>query len=242
MSEWFRSFFSGLWADLQPGFFPAEETEKRAAVIERLLALRPGSRVLDAPCGNGRLTVALGRRGHTLTGIDFTPAFIAEARAAAGELALTFLERDMRQFDDLSGFDAAFNWWGSFGYFDDAGNQAFAASVCKTLVPGGRFLIEGNLTETLIPVFQAKGWSRVGDTTILEDRSIDLAASRIHVEWTFFRGGVEEKKQAAIRLYSAHEMVALLEGAGFASVRLFDFASEGPLTTSSRRAIVVATK
>jgi SAM-dependent methyltransferase len=142
VSDWFRTFFSGMWADLQPGFFSPEETEKRAAMIERLLALRPASRVLDVPCGNGRLTVALGRRGHTLTGIDFTPAFLTEARAAAGNLPLTFIERDMRQLDDLSGFDAAFNYWGSFGYFDDAGDEAFAASVCRTLVPGGRFLVE----------------------------------------------------------------------------------------------------
>jgi hypothetical protein len=148
----------------------------------------------------------------------------------------------MRQLDDLSGFDAAFNYWGSFGYFDDAGDEAFAASVCRTLVPGGRFLVEGNLTETLIPVFQARGWSRVGDTTIIEDRSFDLAASRINVEWTFFRGGAEEKKHASMRLYSAHEMVALLGRAGFASVKLLDFATEGPLTTASRRALVVATK
>jgi SAM-dependent methyltransferase len=242
MSEWFRSFFTGAWADLQPVFFTAEETEKRAAMIERVLALRPGSRVLDVPCGNGRLTVALGRRGHTLTGIDFTPAFIAEARAAAGDLPLTFLERDMRRLDDLSGFDAAFNYWGSFGYFDDAGDEAFAASVCKALVPGGRFLVEGNLTETLMPVFQAHGWSRVGETTLLEDRRFDFAASRIEVEWTFIRRGVEEKKHASLRLYSAHEMAALLARAGFSSVRLLDFATEAPLTTASRRALVIATK
>jgi hypothetical protein len=37
-------------------------------------------------------------------------------------------------------------------------------------------------------------------------------------------------------------MVTLLERAGLASVRLFDFATEGPLTTSARRALVVATK
>jgi len=242
VSDWFRTFFDGIWLEVQRGFFRAEETEKRAAMIERLLALRPASRVLDVPCGNGRLTVALGRRGHTLTGIDFTPAFIAEARAAAGGLTLTFLERDMRVLDDLSGFDAAFNYWGSFGYFDDAGDEAFAAAVCKTLVPGGRFLIEGNLTETLIPVFQAKGWSRIGDTTILEDRRLDLATSRIEVEWTFIRQGVEERKLASFRLYSAHEMVGLLGRAGFASVRLLDFATEAPLTTASRRALVVATK
>ena len=242
MSDWFRTFFSGAWVDAQRGFFTAEETDKRAAMIERVLALRPGSCVLDVPCGNGRLSVALGRRGHTLTGVDFTPAFIADARAAADDLPLTFLERDMRQLDDLKGFDAAFNYWGSFGYFDDAGDEAFAASVCRTLVPGGRFLIEGNLTETLIPVFQAKGWSKVGDTTILEDRVFDLAASRFEVDWTFIRAGREEKHHASLRLYSAHEMVALLGRAGFSSVRLIDFATETPLTTSSRRALVVATR
>jgi SAM-dependent methyltransferase len=242
VAEWFRSFFDGLWLNLQRSFFPAEESEKRAVVLERLLALRPGSRVLDAPCGNGRLTIPLARRGHTLVGIDFTPSFLAEARALAGALPVTFLERDMRQLDDLSGFDAAFNFWGSFGYFDDAGDQDFAAGVCRALVPGGRFLIDANLTETLIPIFQPRGWARIGDTTMLEERVFDFATSRIRSEWTLLRAGVEERKTSSLRLYSAHEMVTLLERAGFASVQLLDYVTEAPLTTASRRALVVAIK
>ena len=242
MVTWFDSFFGGLWLDVQRAFFPAEESEKRAAAIERVLALRPGSRVLDAPCGNGRLTIPLARRGHTLTGIDFTPAFLAEARAAAGTLPVTFLQRDMRQLDDLSGFDAALNFWGSFGFFDDAGDQDFATGVLRALVPGGRFLIDANLTETLMPMFHPRGWVRIGDTTMLEERAFDFATSRIRTEWTFLRAGVEERKSSSMRLYSAHEMVALLERAGFASVRLLDYVSEAPLTVASRRALVVATK
>ena len=49
MSEWFGSFFAGLWLDVQRNFFGAQETDARAAAIERLLALRPGARVLDVP-------------------------------------------------------------------------------------------------------------------------------------------------------------------------------------------------
>ena len=242
MSEWFRSFFSGLWLDVQRSFFGAPQTETRVAMIERVLALRPGSRVLDVPCGNGRMTIPLARRGHTLTGIDFTPPFIAEARAAAGDLPITFLERDMRELADLSGFDAALNWWGSFGYFDDAGDEALAAGVCKALVPGGRFLIDTNLTETLMPMYQPKGWGRPGDILVLEDRTFDFAASRMEVDWTFIRGNEEERKHTSMRLYSAHEMVELLRRVGFVSVRLLDFATEAPLSPSSRRALVVATK
>ena len=242
MADWFQSFFEGVWLDVQRGFFPAEESEKRAAMLERVLALRAGSRVLDAPCGNGRLTIPLARRGHKLTGIDFTASFLAEGRVAAGDLPITFLGRDMRQLDDLSGFDAAFNFWGSFGFFDDAGDQAFAAGVFGALVPGGRFLIDANLTETLMPIFQPKGWVRIGDTTMLEERVFDFATSRIRTEWTFLRAGVEQRKSSSMRLYSAHEMVALLERVGFASVRLLDYVTEAPLTVASRRALVVATK
>src|SRR5262245_2072038 len=107
MSDWFQSFFSGEWLDVQRGMATPEGNEKAAGVIERVLALRPGSRVLDVPCGNGRLTIALARRGHSMTGVDFTPVFLAEGRAAAGDLPVTFLERDMRALDGLSGFDAA---------------------------------------------------------------------------------------------------------------------------------------
>jgi SAM-dependent methyltransferase len=242
MSEWFASFFSGLWLDVQRSFFGAPQTETRVAMIERVLALRPGSRVLDVPCGNGRMTIPLARRGHTLTGIDFTPPFVAEARAAAGDLPITFLQRDMRELADLSGFDAALNWWGSFGYFDDAGDEALAAGVCKALVPGGRFLIDTNLTETLMPMYQPKGWGRTGDILVLEDRTFDFAASRMEVDWTFVRGNEEEQKHTSMRLYSAHEMVELLRRVGFASVGLLDFATEAPLSPSSRRALVVATK
>jgi SAM-dependent methyltransferase len=226
-SEWFGAFFSGLWLDVQRSFFATAETEARAAVIERVLALRPGSRVLDVPCGTGRMTIPLARRGHILTGIDFTPPFIADARAAAGDLPITFLERDMRRLDDLSGFDAALNWWGSFGYFDDAGDEALAAGVCAALVPGGRFLIDANLTETLMPMHQPKGWMRAGDIVVLEDRVFDFEASRMEVDWTFIRAGVEERKHASLRLYSAHEMVALLRRAGFAEV--FGYRTSSPL-------------
>ena len=250
MAEWTRAFFAGVWLDLQRSFWRAEDTENQAALVQRTLALRPHARVLDVPCGTGRLTVALARRGHSLTGVDFTPAFLAEAaaaaaeaRGAAGALPVTFVERDMRDLGDLSGFDAAFNYWGSFGYFDDAGDQAFAAGVCRALVPGGRFLIEGHVMETLLPQFQTRGWSKVADTYVLEDRTFDATTSRLEVDWTFLRRpGEDERKHISMRLYSSHELAALLQRAGFTSVRLLDGHTEAPLAIGSRRALVIATK
>ena len=48
-------------------------TNKRAAeadFIEKHLQVSHGAKLLDVPCGNGRLAIELARRGYQLTGID----------------------------------------------------------------------------------------------------------------------------------------------------------------------------
>ncbi|MCC7022152.1 MAG: class I SAM-dependent methyltransferase, partial [Thermomicrobiales bacterium] len=47
---------------------------------ERLLALRPGERILDVACGNGVFTRRLAQLGARVTGIDGSPRFIDLAR------------------------------------------------------------------------------------------------------------------------------------------------------------------
>jgi SAM-dependent methyltransferase len=51
---------------------------------------------LDVGCGTGFLSFELAARGHRVTGVDFAPAMIAEARRKASErgLAVTFDEAD----------------------------------------------------------------------------------------------------------------------------------------------------
>ena len=110
-------------------------------------------------------------------------------------------------------------------------------------MPGGRFLIEGHVAESLLPQFQPRGWFKVGDVYLLEERALDLATSRLEVDWIFLRpGAAEERSHISMRLYSSHELSALLTRAGFASVQILDAASEAPLAPGARRAVVVATK
>lgn len=44
----------------------------------------PGAAVLDAGCGTGRYAHELARRGYVVHGVDASPEFIAQARAAGG--------------------------------------------------------------------------------------------------------------------------------------------------------------
>ncbi len=147
----------------------------------------------------------------------------------------------MRELADLTGFDAVINFWGSFGYFDDAGNAAFVAAAFRALRPGGKLVIDGHIHETVLPRFQRRGWSQHGDVIVLEDRRFDVIASRIESDWTFVTDGRIERKHISMRLYSGCELAALLRAAGFQTVELYDH-DLAPLAIGASRALAVATR
>ena len=58
-----------------------EHSDADTAEILGLLDLPTGARVLDAPCGHGRLARRLAAAGMEVTGVDLTPAYLEVARA-----------------------------------------------------------------------------------------------------------------------------------------------------------------
>ena len=101
------------WNRRAPGFdedfghsirTPAE----RAAwdrILDLVLAGRGALDALDAGCGTGFLSFELAARGHHVTGVDFAPAMIAEARRKAAErgVSIPFEEADAEQLPFTSG-------------------------------------------------------------------------------------------------------------------------------------------
>ena len=65
-------------------------------ILDLVLAGRGGLDALDAGCGTGFLSFELTTRGYSVTGVDFAPAMIAEARkkAAARSVSIRFEEAD----------------------------------------------------------------------------------------------------------------------------------------------------
>ena len=79
--NWYETFFHGVTLELWRRAIPPEHTKAEAEFLIQNLNCEAGARVLDVPCGNGRLTFELANRGYRMTGVDIAEEFIEEARA-----------------------------------------------------------------------------------------------------------------------------------------------------------------
>ncbi len=100
-------------------FYEASLDEARTqADVERILEaldLTPGSSILDAPCGHGRISNLLAEQGFDVTGVDATPGFIDLARedAARRGVAVDYRVGDLRRLGVDGPFDAVVCWFTS---------------------------------------------------------------------------------------------------------------------------------
>lgn len=245
MNEWSERFFSGLWQEFQLHLWTDEDNRSAADKIERVLELQPGSKVLDVPCGDGRISLELAARDHQVTGVDITARFLAEARRNAGERGLSplFQQSDMRELTFDAEFDAVINFGGSFGYFDEEDNNRVVEGVRRALRPGGRFLIDMPAMETILPQFRHRSWVEAGDVLVLIENRYDHDTGRIEGDWVLVGpDGSRESHHSSIRIYSFHELSGLLRAAGFETIQGLDAGSLEPFSVGASRLMLVATK
>ena len=229
-------YFYETWLD-------DELSDAQAELIWDTLALARGAEVLDVPCGHGRIANRLAARGASVTGVDADAFFLERARADAAErgVAVEYVEGDMRDLPWAGRFDAAVNWFTSFGYFDDEGNRAWLETVRRTLKPGGRLAIDVHSRDVFMRNrMPAAVFERDGDLVV--DRfSFDVTTGRETTERWMVRGGIVRKTEYSVRFYSFTELRSLLLDVGFSSVEGVGHDRE-PLTLESRRMIVIATR
>lgn len=209
-------------------YFTGELLERRsdadAELVTRVLGLEPGMRVLDAPCGHGRIAGRLARDGCEVTGIDANERFLSIAREAWPKV--TFARGDMRALPFEAGFDALVNWFTSFGYFDRETNDAVLAGFAKALRPGGRLLLELSNPGWLRRLTEFTG----GSTVSLAERDGDLMVDRVtyddsegfsRTERFVVRGGRVRRLEFTLEQIPARQLVERLLAAGFEHVELF---------------------
>jgi SAM-dependent methyltransferase len=196
-----------------------------AAEIVGRLELPPGARLLDAPCGHGRIARRLAAAGFDVTGVDLSDPYLAMARADAvvPRGSLSFLQGDLRALPVAGPFDAVVCWFTSFGYYDDRDCHRVLAEFHRVLRPGGTVLIETLHHDGVVRHFTAAPDATVvrrGDDAQVDVSRFDPITGRIVTERTVYRDGAVRHSSHFIRLPTPPEWVQWLESAGFAAVRI----------------------
>src|SRR5215471_8821139 len=114
--EWFDD--EAFWHQLYPFLFPKERIAAADQQIEKALALtKPtGNAVLDLCCGPGRCSIALAKRGFSVTGVDKSKYLLDEARtkAIAARVKVDWIRQDMRDFVRANCFALVLSMFTSF--------------------------------------------------------------------------------------------------------------------------------
>jgi ubiquinone/menaquinone biosynthesis C-methylase UbiE len=223
--DFFGEFYLRAYASEE-----ADDAARAQALAAAALAGAPeGGELLDVPCGYGRHAVPLAAAGYRVTGVDRSVVLLDEARRRAGHGRWPKLARaDYRElpFPDAS-FDAALNLFSSLGYLGDAEDERVLAEIRRVLRPGGRLVIETMHRDWLVSGFSERGWHAAGEgRLLLEQRGFDPVAGVAQNTQTVISGGGErESRTFSLRVYTATELLAMLERAGFGEARCYgDFA------------------
>ena len=109
--------------------------------LTAFLELEPGSRILDLACGKGRHSIFLNKLGYDVTGVDLSARSIEYAKKYENESLHFKVQCMCKPLPEK--FDAVFNLFTSFGYFErDEDNFRTIASIKEELSSNGYGVID----------------------------------------------------------------------------------------------------
>ncbi len=140
--EWFAEWFDTTYYHILYKDRDDLEAERFIDNLCNYLGLNKESYALDLACGKGRHSITLHKHGYKVLGADLSAHSISEASKHA-ENGLDFIVHDMREVIKGEKFDAIFNLFTSFGYFDDKeDNIRVIRAACEMLNNKGLFVID----------------------------------------------------------------------------------------------------
>ena len=115
-SSWFASWFDTPYYHILYKDRNYREAQIFMDNLTHYLNLPEKAKVLDLACGKGRHSIYLNKLGFDVIGADLSENSIAEAKKNEND-TLHFVVHDKRELFDEK-FDAIFNLFTSFGYFE----------------------------------------------------------------------------------------------------------------------------
>jgi SAM-dependent methyltransferase len=217
------------------------DSAEEARLAAALAGIEPPAEILDAPTGFGRHALPLTKLGFRVTGIDRSEVQLAEARRIAGQVEWPrWLQADFRELPFAEdAFDAVLCLFTAIGYRGEEGDRQAFGEFLRVLRPGGALVIEVLHRDRLMAIFQERSWEPLeNDAVLLEERRFDYAAGEVEVDHTLLSVGERRSVTFRLRVYSATELVRLLDEVGFSEIECFGDFERGTLSRETRLVVL----
>lgn len=152
--NWFASWFDTPYYHILYKDRDYEEAQLFMDNLTNYLNLPEDAKILDLACGKGRHSIYLNQLGYDVTGADLSENSITIAKQHTND-TLHFEVHDMREPFQQK-FDAIFNLFTSFGYFEnESDNIKTLKAICESLGEYGFGVIDfmnvNKVIENIVP-------------------------------------------------------------------------------------------
>lgn len=243
--DWWKTTFKETYLSAFEPQYSERRTQEEVDFFVSALHPKKKHPMLDAPCGAGRHSIELARRGFTnITGIDFSRTLLraAEARARSMNVPVRFRRGDVRRLRLKRRYEDALVLGNSFGYFSDADNERFIGNLARCLKRGGQLLLD--LPNSVGMMRHPKSTQRVAipqGSLLAENASFDPVTLRINLRWTVLQRRKKTILSGTLRLYTFPEMNLILRRHGLQTRKLFGSLRGGSYTIDAPRMVILAT-
>ena len=239
--SWFEDWFNSPYWPVLYSNRNDDEAKQFLDALLNYLKPAPNSTMLDLGCGTGRHAKYLSEKGFNVTGIDISEKNIKDANAFKND-KLEFYVHDMRQLFRPDFYNYIFNFFTSFGYFDDHKENLRALSVAnKGLKSNGIIVIDFMNCQYVLNNLVPKEEKTVEGITFKLKRYEQNGA--IIKEIAFEAEGKQYEFAERVQVLMQKDFNFLLRKTGFTIVDTFGDYSLKPFDAEqSKRLILVAKK
>ena len=239
--EWFADWFdTSYYHTLYANRNDAEAAEFISNLVH-FLKIDGKSSVLDLACGKGRHSITLNQLGYSVLGVDLSSNSIEAAKQHETE-NLKFAVHDMREVLVGQKFDAIFNLFTSFGYFDTlTENEKVVQSMHKMLGENGFLILDFMNAQKVIDTLVCKESKTLDGITFELERLYD--GSHIFKEIRFEDKGKNFHFTERVQALKKEDFEQLLTANKFEILHTFgDFSLSTFDAAQSDRLIILAKK
>ena len=235
--NWFSTWFDSPYYHILYKNRNEEEAQVFMDNITHYLNMPENGTILDLACGKGRHSIYLNKLGYQVTGVDLSENSIAIANESSNE-TLQFKTHDMREPTNET-YDAVFNLFTSFGYFDTFEDNIKTLKAIKDSINEYGFgVIDFFNTDFIIENLVAEETKEIDGITFNIKRFVEN--KKIIKEIRFEDKGESFFFSEKVSAFTLSDFEAMLEDAGIYLLEIFgDYKLRKFYKTQSERLIMI---